>query len=75
MFGDKRAKKEKKLEDLQKFIERYQLEELDEDDIKELYEIYRTSDFSFVSGLMQQNFIIIKILNKINNNLEELKNK
>lgn len=75
MFGDKRAKKEKKLEDLQKFIERYQLEELDEDDIKELYEIYRTSDFIFVSGLMQQNFIIIKILNKINNNLEELKNK
>ena len=75
MFGDKRAKEEKKVEDLQKFIERYQLEELGEDDIKELYEIYRTSDFSFVSGLMQQNFIIIKILNKINNNLEELKNK
>lgn len=75
MFGDKRAKEEKKVEDLQKFIERYQLEELDEDDIKELYEIYRTSDFSFVLGLMQQNFIIIKILNKINNNLEELKNK
>lgn len=75
MFGDKRAKEEKKVEDLQKFIERYQLEELDEDDIKELNRIYRTSDFSFVSGLMQQNFIIIKILNKINNNLEELKNK
>ena len=75
MFGDKRAKEEKKVEDLQKFIERYQLEELDEDDIKELYDIYGTSDFSFVSGLMQQNFIIIKILNKINNNLEELKNK
>lgn len=75
MFGDKRAKEEKKVEDLQKFIERYQLEELDDDDIKELYEIYRTSDFSFVSRLMQQNFIIIKILNKINNNLEELKNK
>lgn len=75
MFGDKRAQKEKKVEDLQKFIERYQLEELDEDDIKELNRIYRTSDFSFVSGLMQQNFIIIKILNKINNNLEELKNK
>lgn len=75
MFGDKRAQEEKKVEDLQKFIERYQLEELDEDDIKELNRIYRTSDFSFVSGLMQQNFIIIKILNKINNNLEELKNK
>lgn len=75
MFGDKREKEEKKVEDLQKFIERYQLEELDEDDIKELYEIYRTSDFSFVSGLTQQNFIIIKLLNKINNNLEELKNK
>lgn len=75
MFGDKREKEEKKAEDKQKFIERYQLEELDEDDIKELYEIYRTSDFSFVSGHMQQNFIIIKILNKINNNLEELKNK
>lgn len=75
MFGDKRAQEEKKVEDLQKFIERYQLEELDEDDIKDLNRIYRTSDFSFVSGLMQQNFIIIKILNKINNNLEELKNK
>lgn len=75
MFGDKRAQEEKKVKDLQKFIERYQLEELDEYDIKELYDNYRTSDFSFVSELMQQNFIIIQILNKINNNLEELKNK
>ena len=32
MFGDKRAKKEKKVEDLQKFIERYKLGDFDEED-------------------------------------------
>lgn len=75
MFGDKRAREEKKAENLQKFIDRYQLEELDEDNLKELYEIYRTSNFSVFEGIIEQNFIVIKLLNRINKNLEELKNK
>lgn len=75
MFGDKRAQEEKKAENLQKFIERYDLEELDEDNLEELYEIYRTSNFSVFEGIIEQNFIVIKLLNRINNNLEELKNK
>lgn len=75
MFGDKRAQEEKKAENLQKFIERYDLEALSEDDARELYDVHKTATFSYAQGLIAQNIIIIKLLNRINNNLEELKNK
>lgn len=75
LFSDKRAKEEKIAEDKQKFIERYDLEALSEDDVKELYDVHKTAAFSYAQGLIAQNIIIIKLLNRINNNLEELKNK
>lgn len=71
----KEHRKRKKAENLQKFIERYDLEALSEDDVKELYDVHKTAAFSYAQGLIAQNIIIIKLLNRINNNLEELKNK
>ncbi len=75
MFGDKRAKKEKKVEDLQKFIERYKLGDFDEEEIEDMYKTYKATRFSGMQGLIEQNWMIIMQLNRLNKNLEELKKK
>lgn len=75
LFSDKRAKEEKEVENLQKFIERYGLEDFDEEEIQDMYKTYKVTRFSGMQGLVDQNWIIIKELNRLNKNLEELKNK
>lgn len=75
LFSDKRAKEEKQREDKQKFIERYKLEDFDEEEIEEMYKTYKATRFSGIQGLVDQNWIIIKELNRLNKNLEELKKK
>lgn len=68
---NKKTEDEKILE----FVENYKLEELDVEDIKKLYEVSKTAKFSYAQGLIEQNFIIIKLLDRLNKNIEELKNK
>lgn len=68
---------EKKTEDekILEFVDNYKLEELDVEDIKKLYAVSKTAKFSYAQGLIEQNFIIIKLLDRLNKNIEELKNK
>lgn len=75
LFSDKRAKEEKKAEDKQKFIERYKLEDFDEEEIEDMYKTYKATRFSGIQGLVDQNWIIIKELRRLNKNIEELKKK
>ena len=75
LFSDKRAKGEKKAEDKQKFIERYKLEDFDEEEIEDMYKRYKVTRFSGIQGLVDQNWIIIKELRRLNKNIEELKKK
>ena len=51
------------------------MEELDVEDIKKLYEVSKTAKFNYAQAIIEQNFIIIKQLIKLNENIEELKNK
>lgn len=75
LFSDKRAKEEKQRQDKQKFIERYKLEDFDEEEIEDMYKTYKVTRFSGIQGLIDQNWIIIKELNRLNKNIEELKKK
>lgn len=75
LFSDKRAKEEKIAEDKQKFIERYRLDDFDEEDIEDMYKTYKATRFSGMQGLIEQNWMIITQLNRLNKNIEELKNK
>lgn len=75
LFSDKRAKEEKQREDKQKFIERYKLEDFDEEEIEDMYKTYKVTRFSGIQGIIDQNWIIIKELNRLNKNIEELKKK
>lgn len=75
LFSDKRAKEERQREDKQKFIERYKLEDFDEEEVEDMYKTYKVTRFSGIQGLVDQNWIIIKELNRLNKNFEELKKK
>lgn len=68
---------EKKTEDekILEFVENYRLEELDVDYITEMYKAYKTRRLNYQQAIIEQNFIIIKQLIKLNENIEELKNK
>ncbi|WP_294795954.1 hypothetical protein [uncultured Fenollaria sp.] len=51
LFSDKRAKEEKQAEDKQKFIERYGLEDFDEEEVVEdMYKTYKVTRFSGMQG-------------------------
>lgn len=75
LFSDKRAKEERQREDKQKFIERYRLEDFDEEEIEDMYKTYKATRFSGMQRLIEQNWMIITQLNRLNKNLEELKKK
>lgn len=75
LFGEKKSPEEKQREKLQKFIERYQLQEIDEEDQFELYQAAQSAKVSYLSALVEQNFIMIKQLNRLNKNIQELMNK
>lgn len=89
IFG---AKEDKQQKELEKFMERYQLEELDEKDLAILRKIAADlignglgkagmalgfADISdqltvtYLSALVEQNWMIIRQLGRLNRNLEE----
>ena len=68
LFGERKTKEEK----IQEFVESYQLQELDNEDIEALYKLRKSN---YLQAVIEQNFIIIRELREINKNLEDLKNK
>ena len=98
LFGgngnDKKQTKEEK--QLEKFMEKYQLEDLDEKDLVVLQRIAsdlagnnffkvgmalsfakaeEQAKVTYLSTLVEQNWMIIRQLSRLNKNVEELKNK
>lgn len=73
VFADKKTQVEQQ-GDLEKFINRYELAWLDDEDAEELIQIFKMKKFSFAQDLIEQNFVIIKLLNRMNKNIEDLKN-
>lgn len=73
VFADKKTQVEQQ-GDLEKFINRYELAGLDDEDAEELIQIFKMKKFSFAQDLIEQNFVIIKLLNRMNKNIEDLKN-
>lgn len=73
VFADKKTQVEQQ-GDLEKFIDRYELAGLDDEDVEELIQIFKMKKFSFAQDLIEQNFVIIKLLNRMNKNIEDLKN-
>lgn len=73
VFADKKTQVEQQ-GDLEKFINRYELAGLDDEDVEELIQIFKMKKFSFAQDLIEQNFVIIKLLNRMNKNIEYLKN-
>lgn len=99
LFGDKRTYEQRQREQqerLEEFMEKYQLEDLDEKDMVVLEKIAndlirnslmktgmnlpaaRTEDqlkVTYLSALIEQNWMIIRQLSRLNNNIEKLNNK
>lgn len=73
VFADKKTQVEQQ-GDLEKFINRYELAGLDDEDVEDLIQIFKMKKFSFAQDLIEQNFVIIKLLNRMNKNIEDLKN-
>lgn len=93
LFGEKKTKEEKEQENLQKFMERYQLEDLDQKDLVVLnriagdlagnsaFKIGMALSFAkaedqamvtYLSALVEQNWMIIRQLSRLNKNIERL---
>lgn len=73
VFADKKTQVEQQ-GDLEKFINRYELAGLDDENVEDLIQIFKMKKFSFAQDLIEQNFVIIKLLNRMNKNIEDLKN-
>lgn len=92
--NDKKQSKEEK--NLEKFMDRYQLEDLDEKDLIVLQRIAsdlvgnnllktgmalsfakaeEQAKVTYLSALVEQNWMIIRQLSRLNKNIEELNNK
>lgn len=94
IFGKRKSPEEKQQEKLQKFMERYQLEDLDDKDLVVLQRIagdlagnsfFKTgmvlsfakaeeqAKVTYLSALVEQNWMIIRQLSRLNENIEDLK--
>lgn len=94
LFGEKKTKEEKQQEQLDKFMEKYQLEDLDEKDLMVLQRIAgdlagnnllkagmalsfakaeEQAKVTYLSTLAEQNWMVIRLLGRINKNIEEMK--
>lgn len=94
LFGEKKSKEEKQKEQLDKFMEKYQLEDLDEKDLIVLQRIAgdlagnnllkagmalsfakaeEQAKVTYLSTLVEQNWMIIRQLSRLNKNIEEMK--
>ncbi|WP_425539405.1 hypothetical protein [Microaceticoccus formicicus] len=93
LFGKKETKEEKEERKLQEFMERYQLESLDEKDLIVLQRIANDlvgnnffkvgmalsfakaeeqAKVTYLSALVEQNWMIIRQLGRLNENIEKL---
>lgn len=93
LFGNKETAEERQKRELQKFMNRYQLEDLDEKDLVVLQRIANDlagnsafkmgmafsfakaeeqAKVTYLSALVEQNWMIIRQLSRLNNNLEKL---
>jgi hypothetical protein len=96
LFGGKDNKEEKRQEEMQKFMEKYQLEDLDEKDLVVLRRISQDlagnkwfkagmalsfakaeeqAKVTYLSALVEQNWMIIRQLSRLNRNIEKLLEK
>lgn len=96
LFGEKKSKEEKEQEKLQKFMEKYQLEDLDNKDLIVLQRIAgdlagnqffkagmalsfakaeEQAKVTYLSTLVEQNWMMIRQLGRLNKNIEELSEK
>ena len=94
LFGEKKTAEEKRAEKLQEFMDRYQLEELDDKDLIVLQKIAgdlagnqffkagmalsfakaeEQAKVTYLSALVEQNWMIIRQLSRLNKNIESLK--
>ena len=62
-------------EKLQQFIKEYKLEDFDRKSSEEIFQASEVMTKSYFSALVKQNVIIIKQLNKLNENIEKLLDK
>lgn len=91
MFGSKGTKEDKKEREIQKFMKRYQLEDMDDKDLTVVKRIAadlagsgfgkagmalsfgKTEDklkIGYLSALVEQNWILMRQLGRLNKNLE-----
>lgn len=96
IFKSKESKEDKKLKEIEKFMERYQLDEINDKDLKiikniandlagnnlikagmalSFAKVEEQAKVSYLSAIVQQNWIMIRQLNNLNNKLDELINK
>lgn len=96
LFGKKETKEEKEERKLQEFMERYQLENLDEKDLVVLQRIANDlvgnsffkvgmalsfakaeeqAKVTYLSALVEQNWMIIRQLGRLNESIEKLVSK
>lgn len=95
-FGKKKSKEDKHDQQMQEFMEKYQLEDLDEKDLVVLERIAadlagnnffkmgmalsfakaeEQAKVTYLSALVEQNWMIIRQLSRLNDNIEKLVNK
>lgn len=96
LFGEKQTKEEKEMEQMRKFMEKYQLEDVDQKDMVVLRRIANDlagngffkagmalsfakaeeqAKVTYLSALVEQNWVIIRQLSRLNKNLESLNGK
>ena len=95
-FGNKETKDEKQQRELDKFMEKYQLEDLDEKDLMVLKRVAldlagnnffkagmalsfakaeEQAKVTYLSAAIEQNWMIIRQLSRLNKNIEKLLDK
>lgn len=96
MFGNGKSKEDKQQEQIEKFQQKYHIDELDEKDLDTVKQIATDlagngflkagmalslsnaadqAKVTYLSALVEQNWIIINQLSRLNKNIEALKNK
>lgn len=96
MFGAKETKDEKQEKEMQKFMDRYQLDEINQKDLVVIKKIAadlagngflkagmalsfaraeEQAKVTYLSALVEQNWLIMRQLNRLNSNLEKMNQK
>lgn len=93
LFGEKKTKEEKRQEEMKKFMERYGLDSISEEDLKIIKRIANDlvgntyfkagmalsfakaeeqAKVTYLSALVEQNWILMNQLSRLNTNIEKL---